>query len=116
MVGVRNNRDSWAQACMPVDAAEIETEFKIEFYQSQKSGKHTNLGHIEFTLAVLQSGETTFQVTDKKGKVEAKYTCSLGAFQIQKRRTFLDFIFGGCEVGLSVAIDFTGSNGDPKSP
>ena len=34
---------------------------------------------------------------------------------MKKRHTFLDFIFGGCEIGLSIAIDFTLSNGDPKN-
>lgn len=33
-----------------------------------------------------------------------------------KRHSFLDFIFGGCEIGLSVAIDFTLSNGAPIEP
>lgn len=27
----------------------------------------------------------------------------------------MDYIFGGCEIGLHVAIDFTLSNGDPNS-
>jgi hypothetical protein len=30
------------------------------------------------------------------------------------RPSFLDFITGGCELNFMVAIDFTGSNGDPK--
>ena len=30
--------------------------------------------------------------------------------------TFMDYINGGCEISLSVAIDFTGSNGDPRQP
>jgi hypothetical protein len=30
--------------------------------------------------------------------------------------TFTDYIQGGCELNLSVAIDFTGSNGDPRTP
>ncbi len=30
--------------------------------------------------------------------------------------TFLDYINGGCEMQLCVAIDFTGSNGDPRRP
>jgi hypothetical protein len=34
-------------------------------------------------------------------------------FQI--RNTFLNYIFGGCEINLAIAIDFTGSNGDPKN-
>ena len=30
--------------------------------------------------------------------------------------TFLDYINGGCEMQMCVAIDFTGSNGDPRKP
>lgn len=30
--------------------------------------------------------------------------------------TFIDYIKGGCEINLIVAIDFTGSNGDPRVP
>ena len=30
--------------------------------------------------------------------------------------SFLDYINGGCEMQLCVAIDFTGSNGDPRQP
>mmetsp|Transcript_20135 Transcript_20135/g.22808 ORF Transcript_20135/g.22808 Transcript_20135/m.22808 type:complete len:323 (+) Transcript_20135:411-1379(+) len=30
--------------------------------------------------------------------------------------SFLDYIEGGCEMQLCVAIDFTGSNGDPRKP
>ena len=37
-------------------------------------------------------------------------------FEVQPRYSFLDFIFGGCEIGLSIAIDFTLSNGDPNHP
>lgn len=31
-----------------------------------------------------------------------------------KRHTFLDYIFGGCEIQLVTAIDFTLSNGNPS--
>jgi hypothetical protein len=30
--------------------------------------------------------------------------------------SFLDYIGGGCELNVAVAIDFTGSNGDPRKP
>ena len=32
---------------------------------------------------------------------------------IQPRVSFLDYIFGGCEINVHVAIDYTLSNGDP---
>ena len=33
---------------------------------------------------------------------------------IQKQNTFLDYVFGGCEIQLNIAIDFTGSNMHPS--
>jgi hypothetical protein len=35
---------------------------------------------------------------------------------IEKHPSFTDFIVGGLELSLIVAIDFTGSNGDPRTP
>lgn len=43
---------------------------------------------------------------------------NLKSTKIQKRNTFLEYIFGGCEINLAIAIDFTLSNGritDPSS-
>ena len=37
-------------------------------------------------------------------------------FKIEDRVSFLDYIFGGCEIGVHVAIDFTLSNGNISSP
>ncbi|XP_022609792.1 copine-1-like isoform X5 [Seriola dumerili] len=36
--------------------------------------------------------------------------------QVVKEYTFLDYIMGGCQINFTIAIDFTGSNGDPSSP
>uniref|UniRef100_A0A3Q1CDD0 Copine-3 n=1 Tax=Amphiprion ocellaris TaxID=80972 RepID=A0A3Q1CDD0_AMPOC len=36
--------------------------------------------------------------------------------QVVKEYTFLDYIMGGCQINFTVAVDFTGSNGDPRSP
>ena len=33
--------------------------------------------------------------------------------KVEERFSFLQYIQGGCELKLSVAIDFTGSNGHP---
>jgi hypothetical protein len=32
------------------------------------------------------------------------------------RPSFVDYLTGGCEIEMRVAIDFTGSNGDPRKP
>ncbi|XP_059183180.1 copine-3-like isoform X2 [Centropristis striata] len=36
--------------------------------------------------------------------------------QVVKEYTFLDYIMGGCQMNFTIAIDFTGSNGDPRTP
>jgi len=43
-------------------------------------------------------------------------TVQLADIKFQKRNTFLDYVFGGCDISLAVAIDFTLSNGDPNDP
>lgn len=40
----------------------------------------------------------------------------VAGFKCEERATFLDYVFGGCEIGVHVAIDFTLSNGDPSKP
>jgi hypothetical protein len=42
--------------------------------------------------------------------------CKLEGVQSLRRHTFLDYVFGGCEISLVVAVDFTLSNGDPNDP
>ena len=37
-------------------------------------------------------------------------------FEMKKRHSFLEYIFGGCEISLSIAVDFTLSNGNPNDP
>ena len=39
-------------------------------------------------------------------------TLKILQLRIEPRVSFLDYIFGGCEIGLHVAIDFTLSNGE----
>ncbi|XP_065827522.1 copine-3-like [Oscarella lobularis] len=56
----------------------------------------------------------------KKAKKGKKYTNS-GILQFLHCKifpvpSFLDFVRGGCEISLMVAVDFTASNGDPSLP
>jgi len=45
-----------------------------------------------------------------------KYSMAIKGVEIKKKESFLDYIFGGCEMGLHICVDFTGSNGDPRTP
>lgn len=41
------------------------------------------------------------------------YQVLITKFEKRKTVNFLEYVFGGCEINLSVAIDFTASNGKP---
>ena len=87
-----------------------EREIRLEFFKSQKSGKHKNLGYVACNIAQLREGQLEFNLVGKgKGS-----SCRFENLVIHKRHTFLEYIFGGCEIQLSIAIDFTLSNGHPS--
>ena len=87
----------------------IEAEIKIEFFRSVSSGKHKNLATVNtITLAQLKEGNGEYQMNKAAG------TLSLQNLKVERTHSFLEYVFGGCEVDLSIAIDFTLSNGDPR--
>ena len=92
-------------------ADNVERPIKIEFFKSVPSGKHKIIDMIDtITLAQLKSGTSNFEMKKKKGSLD------MANLKIDRQHSFLEYIFGGCEVDLSIAIDFTLSNGDPRQP
>jgi hypothetical protein len=49
-------------------------------------------------------------------KVKKAGTLILQSFSVFQKPTFVDYIRGGLQLNMIVAIDFTGSNGHPKYP
>jgi len=45
-----------------------------------------------------------------------KTTIYIENFEMKRSANFLEYVFGGCNINLSIAIDFTASNGHPKDP
>lgn len=78
----------------------------IKFYDSNKK----EVGN--FKLDVIDFvGRYIFDV--KVNKIDFKI---ISRSVITKSFTFIDFLKSGVEIGLSVAIDFTNSNGNPSDP
>ena len=88
---------------------QIELEVKIEFFRSVPSGRHRNLGQLTLSLAQLKEGTMEYALERKKG------TMHLNNLTVERQHSFLEYVFGGCEIDLSIAIDFTLSNGQPTS-
>ena len=60
------------------------------------------------TLAQLKEGTAQY-AAGKKAQL------TLQNLKVERTHSFLEYVFGGCEVDLTMAIDFTLSNGDPRS-
>eukprot|EP00826_Nyctotherus_ovalis_P039150 TRINITY_DN3738_c0_g3_i9.p1 TRINITY_DN3738_c0_g3~~TRINITY_DN3738_c0_g3_i9.p1 ORF type:complete len:552 (+),score=115.99 TRINITY_DN3738_c0_g3_i9:240-1895(+) len=77
----------------------------VEVFGWNKSGAHTSLGRKDFTMTDLMESST---LAFTSGTLRA-LTCT----QTQSF-SFLDYVLNGLEIALSIAVDFTGSNGYPS--
>jgi hypothetical protein len=87
---------------------DIEREVKIEFFRFNSSGSHKIIGTCStITLGVLKEKKQDYPVTPSG-------TFKLNGVVVEKVNSFLEYVFAGCQIDLSIAIDFTLSNGDPR--
>ena len=74
------------------------------------------------TLNKLKSGELEYPCIneEKRKKKGKKYDNSgvvfLQSVYVEEIPSFLDYIRSGTQVNFTLAVDFTGSNGNPSSP
>lgn len=85
----------------------------IECWDWEKSGNHQFIGKATITVNQLVELKKEFALLDNKGKNAGNLVVK--SFQILERPTFMDFIRGGETLSFILAVDFTASNGDPKS-
>ena len=68
------------------------------------------------TIAGLKEGQREFVITDKKQKpINGDHLMKISELAFKQRHSFLEYVMGGCEINLAVAIDFTLSNGRQTS-
>lgn len=96
-----------SDVCASLDDREV----KVEFFISSKNGRHKNIGSVLFTVNDLkeQMQGTRLPIVKQKDAFLA-----FQKLEIKKRNSFLEYIFGGCEINLAIAVDFTLSNGKPE--
>ncbi|KAK1172096.1 copine-3-like isoform X1 [Acipenser oxyrinchus oxyrinchus] len=104
---------------------DLEKPIKVECYDYDNDGTHDLIGIFETNLSTLKEASRTtpaeFECINMKKKQKKKHyknsgVVSVKSCQVVKEYTFLDYIMGGCQINFTVGIDFTGSNGDPRSP
>ncbi|XP_076850730.1 copine-3 isoform X2 [Brachyhypopomus gauderio] len=126
---VKNNLNpTWKPFRIPLQSlcgGDMEKPIKVECYDYDNDGSHDLIGIFETNMKRLQEA-TRFSpaefdcINAKKKQKKKNYknsgVVSVKLCQVVKEYTFLDYIMGGCQINFIVGIDFTGSNGDPKSP
>lgn len=95
----------------------------LSCYDHDDDGSHDFIGYFTTTIRELresQPGREWSLINPKKQKKKKNYVDSgklvLRECRIEKTYSFLDYISGGLQINCTVAIDFTGSNGDPQTP
>jgi hypothetical protein len=84
--------------------------------------KGKDVGHIEVVKALVaghssSSSSTAGDVTQKMAAMSVQDKAAVAATAASSNKpNFVDYVSGGCELNVVVAIDFTGSNGNPKTP
>eukprot|EP00898_Chlorokybus_atmophyticus_P000712 jgi/Chlat1/1641/Chrsp127S01948 len=96
----------------------------LECFDWDRAGDHDLIGEVQTSLkhiiALSQSRQPLQFINAKKKGTSAVYqnsgTLHIEGYTMTPRPSFLDYIFGGCEISFLVAVDFTASNGDPAYP
>uniref|UniRef100_A0A8C5C8T6 Copine 3 n=1 Tax=Gadus morhua TaxID=8049 RepID=A0A8C5C8T6_GADMO len=138
---VNNNLNpTWKPFRIPVQSlcgGDMEKPIKVECYDYDNDGSHDLIGSCETTLKrywflsllskriltpvlSLSLPQAEFDCVNSKKKQKKKGYKNSGVISVKLCEascyTFLDYIMGGCQLNFTVAIDFTASNGDPRSP
>nr|XP_057915718.1 copine-3-like isoform X1 [Doryrhamphus excisus]XP_057915719.1 copine-3-like isoform X1 [Doryrhamphus excisus]XP_057915720.1 copine-3-like isoform X1 [Doryrhamphus excisus]XP_057915721.1 copine-3-like isoform X1 [Doryrhamphus excisus]XP_057915722.1 copine-3-like isoform X1 [Doryrhamphus excisus]XP_057915723.1 copine-3-like isoform X1 [Doryrhamphus excisus]XP_057915724.1 copine-3-like isoform X1 [Doryrhamphus excisus]XP_057915725.1 copine-3-like isoform X1 [Doryrhamphus excisus]XP_05791572 len=119
---------AWKPFQIPMQAlcgGDVEKSIKVDCYDFSSSGSHNLIGSFHTTLSQTQQATQTYAaefecINRKKKESKRSYKNSgiiiIKKCKVVKQYTFLDYIFGGCQINVTIAIDFTGSNGDPRTP
>nr|CAD7433582.1 unnamed protein product [Timema monikensis] len=125
---IKNTLDpKWKKFTIPVRLlcnGDYDRSIKVACYDWNSNGTEYLIGEFSTNLRELSAGPTTSKVfhciNPEKQRNKSSYENSgqirLNSIEIRKIFTFMDYIKGGCQIHCSIAIDFTGSNGDPLTP
>ena len=92
-----------------------DTPILVTAYRYDKHGKHQELTKWNFKLEDIKALETRDVKVENSEHIRKlrdfeKQGLHLNTIEIKNRESFIDFVVGGCEIGLQVAVDFTASN------
>ena len=121
-----NLNPSWPGECVKVSQlcnGDPAMRLVVEVWDYNASGAHELIGGFESSLNGWLEGAKTgaeYPLVNPKRAGKSGYKHS-GVFALHdvaivRIPTLLDYIRGGLQLNLVAAVDFTGSNGDPRQP
>uniref|UniRef100_A0A667YGN8 Copine-3 n=1 Tax=Myripristis murdjan TaxID=586833 RepID=A0A667YGN8_9TELE len=126
---VKNNLSpSWKKFTVPLQtfcSSDLERPLKVHCSDYDSDGSHDLIGSFTTKVSELQKAAHGSPVEfdcihPEKQKKKKSYKNSgvvcVKSCKLVTQYTFLDYVMGGCQINFTVGIDFTGSNGDPRSP
>ncbi|KAF7207603.1 transcript variant X3 [Nothobranchius furzeri] len=126
---VKNNLNptwkSFSVSLQTFCSCDLEKPLKVDCSDYDSDGSHDLIGSFttkvsEFLKAAGGSSVEFDCVHPEKLKKKKGYHTHTHVYvkscKLVADYSFLDFVMGGCQVNFTVGIDFTGSNGDPRSP
>uniref|UniRef100_A0A6J0UYH6 Copine-6 n=1 Tax=Pogona vitticeps TaxID=103695 RepID=A0A6J0UYH6_9SAUR len=125
---VKNNLsprwESFRVSLQSLCSCDPDKTIRCVIYDHDSSGKHDYIGEFSTNFQTMLQASTGDQVKwecinqkylEKKKHYKNSGYIVLTQCKIEKVHTFLDYIMGGLQISFTVAIDFTASNGDPRS-
>jgi hypothetical protein len=116
---------SWKEIVLPMQVlcnGDKHRPLRIKCFDWDSDGSHDHIGDCEASIADMTSSAqfrmdlVNPELQKKKKNYRNSGTLIVQSIEVIQVPSFLDYIKGGCAINLMVAIDFTGSNGDPNSP
>eukprot|EP01090_Pellita_catalonica_P012806 TRINITY_DN2872_c0_g1_i1.p1 TRINITY_DN2872_c0_g1~~TRINITY_DN2872_c0_g1_i1.p1 ORF type:complete len:641 (-),score=135.88 TRINITY_DN2872_c0_g1_i1:680-2602(-) len=111
-------------------SGDLQLPLRIVVWDWNKSGSHDLIGRIKTTAGDLLGTHNLPIINSRKKRKKKRYknsgTLNIAVKQFSRdekiknkfygynSHSFLEYIAGGCEISLSICIDWTGSNGDPS--
>ncbi|WOH04514.1 hypothetical protein DCAR_0623923 [Daucus carota subsp. sativus] len=124
--GVVNNNlnPTWPPLCLSTQQyVSKENPLLIECFDFNSNGDHILIGKLQKSVADFERlnkekvGENFILPSRRKGRQKVlKGQLFVDSFVEKQLYSFIDYISSGFELNFMVAVDFTASNGNPRSP
>uniref|UniRef100_A0A8C2F3F1 Copine-3 n=1 Tax=Cyprinus carpio TaxID=7962 RepID=A0A8C2F3F1_CYPCA len=120
---IKNNLNpSWKKFTVSLHtfcSGDLNKPIKVHCSDYDSDGSHDLIGVFQTNVSDLQKVEFDC-IHPEKQKKKKSYKNSgvirIKDCKLEAQYSFLDYVMGGCQINFTVGIDFTGSNGDPRSP